>query len=449
MKTIGFCRISNPFQNDWNENRFNTIFEKFCSTMKHTPVKKFFANQTISTENYSDLEKLFTFLENNNGGYLIVIPDATHISLDLEGIARAVIKAEKTHSLFFCLEEDFPDILQNAFLHFDAPGVSRKRSISIKKSMEKRAMEGKSLGKPPFGYQINNEGKFTPNDTEAIIVKKIYSLYVRDDLGLRKIAEHLNAHNLKTKRGNAWNIVSIRDILKNTSYIGTYTRFGLKLTKNHEPVVEASLFREAQDKIRERRSYRGFPDSTPYLLSGLCVCGYCGSRMMGSNRKQAWQRQDGTRVKNSYRYYQCQSRGNRGTCKYHTWPTTKLEDKVLDLITQSSGNGDLQKSMIGEYGDKKAIAAAEDRMKQVVAAEDRFIDSMKKTSKGQSVIARLSLYLDQLDLVRSQAFISVDPKNVNTMVNNWSNHSFAEKQAFLKEYIISITVKDRSVKIHL
>jgi hypothetical protein len=84
-----------------------------------------------------------------------------------------------------------------------------------------------------------------------------------------------------------------------------------------------------------------------------------------------------------------------------------------------------------------------------VSAEDRFINSMKKTAQGQSVIGRLSLYLNQLDLVRSQAFISVDPSDVKSMLTNWSTHSFAEKQTFLKEYITSITVKDRSIKINL
>ena len=449
MKTIGLCRTTKSQEPNWDEEKFNTIFDEFCNTLGHTPVKKIFSNPSISDENYSDLEKLFSFIDETDGGFLIVIPDATHVSFDLEGIARAVIKAEKSRSSFFCLEEDFPDILQNAFLHFDPPGVSRKRSSSIKESMQKRAMEGKSLGKPPFGYEINQESKFVINNEEATIVKKIYSLYVEENLGLRKIAEHLNEHNLLTKKGNAWNIVSIRDILKNTSYMGTYTRFGLRLTRNHEPLIDAGLFREAQDKIRERRRYRGFPDSTPYLLSGLCVCGYCGSRMMGSSRKQAWQRQDGTRVKSSYRYYQCQSRGNRGTCKYHTWPTDKLETKVLELLKTLSDNGELQASMEGVYGSKKASNAAEERLRQVVAAEDRFIDSMKKTAKGQSVIARLSLYLDQLDLVRTQAFISTDPSDVPNMIKNWDKHSFAEKQAFLKEYIDSIRVKDRSVKINL
>ena len=150
--------------------------------MGHSPVKKIFSDPKVSDDNYPELEDLFSFINETDGGYLIIVPDATHVSFDLEGIARAVIKAEKNQSSFFCLEEDFPDILQNAFLHFDAPGVSRKRSSSIKESMQKRAMEGKSLGKPPFGYEINPEGKFVINHDEAKVVEKIYSLYVRNNI---------------------------------------------------------------------------------------------------------------------------------------------------------------------------------------------------------------------------------------------------------------------------
>ena len=171
--------------------------------------------------------------------------------------------------------------------------------------MQARAIEGKSLGKPPFGYTTDSEGKFLPDCIESTILRRIYQLYVNDDLGLRKIVEILNGEGIVTRSGNSWNIVTIRDILRNTSYIGTYTRFGLRLTKNHEPLIETKLFRSAQDKVRERKRYRGFANSLPYLLSGLCICGYCGNGLMGVNRRQTWKRQDGSRVKGNYRYYQC------------------------------------------------------------------------------------------------------------------------------------------------
>jgi len=243
--------------------------------------------------------------------------------------------------------------------------------------------------------------------------------------------------------------VSIRDILKNTFYIGTYTRFGLRLTKNHERIIETELFRAVQDKTRERRSYRGFQKSLPYLLSGLCKCGYCGNQLMGVSRRQSWKRDDGTRMKGDYRYYQCQSKGNKGTCSYHTWRTSKLESKVLHLVKDLEESGELMKSVLGKRGDDKRLEAASKRLKDVEFAEGRFIDFMRKTAKGQSVIGRLTLYLEELELAREQAFISVEPNQIHNFLNSWNSKEFAEKKSFLNEYVNSITVKDRSVRIEL
>ena len=451
MRSIGFCNSYIKSRDDsWNKIDFKTVFQEFCKTLAHQAVEIFITDDVSSREDIIEpFENVFKFVEKEGNGFLVVIPDATHIASDLEGVAKAVIRLQKSKSEFYCLEDDYPDILQNAFAHFDAPGVSIKKSQKIRKSMQIRAMEGKSLGKAPYGYQISNEGTFFKDQEEAKIVRKIFNLYTETDLGLRKIVEQLNNEGIKTRRGNTWNIVSIRDILKNTFYIGTYTRFGLRLTKNHERIIETELFRAVQDKTRERRSYRGFQKSLPYLLSGLCKCGYCGNQLMGVSRKQSWKRDDGTRMKGDYRYYQCQSKGNKGTCSYHTWRTTKLESKVLHLLKDLEKSGELMKSVLGKRGDDKRLEAASKRLKDVELAEGRFIDFMRKTAKGQSVIGRLTLYLEELELARKQAFISVEPNQIHNFLNSWENREFAEKKSFLNEYLNSITVKDRSVRLHL
>ncbi len=451
MRSIGFCNSYIKSRDDsWNKIDFKTVFQEFCKTLAHQAVEIFITDDVSSREDIIEpFENVFKFVEKEGNGFLVVIPDATHIASDLEGVAKAVIRLEKSRSEFYCLEDDYPDILQNAFAHFDAPGVSMKKSQKIRKSMQIRAMEGKSLGKAPYGYQISNEGTFFIDQEEAKIVHKIFNLYTETDLGLRKIVEQLNNEGIKTRRGNTWNIVSIRDILKNTFYIGTYTRFGLRLTKNHERIIETELFRAVQDKTRERRSYRGFQKSLPYLLSGLCKCGYCGNQLMGVSRKQSWKRDDGTRMKGDYRYYQCQSKGNKGTCSYHTWRTTKLESKVLHLLKDLEKSGELMKSVLGKRGDDKRLEAASKRLKDVELAEGRFIDFMRKTAKGQSVIGRLTLYLEELELARKQAFISIEPNQIHNFLNSWENREFAEKKSFLNEYLNSITVKDRSVRLHL
>ena len=74
---------------------------------------------------------------------------------------------------------------------------------------------------------------------------------------------------------------------------------------------------------------------------------------------------------------------------------------------------------------------------------------MRKTASGQSVMKRLKLYLDDLDRSRAEAFISVEPEDVSSLLRNWSDTNFVSQRAFLKEYLDSVTVKDRSVKIHL
>ena len=451
MRSIGFCNSYIQSRDDsWNKIDFKTVFQEFCKTLAHQAVEIFITDDVSSREDIIEpFENVFKFVEREGNGFLVVIPDATHIASDLEGVAKAVIRLDKSRSEFYCLEDDYPDILQNAFVHFDAPGVSMKKSQKIRKSMQIRAMEGKSLGKAPYGYQISNEGTFLIDQEEAKIVRKIFNLYTETNLGLRKIVEQLNNDGIKTRRGNTWNIVSIRDILRNTFYIGTYTRFGLRLTKNHEPIIETELFRDVQDKTRERRIYRGFQKSLPYLLSGLCKCGYCGNHLMGVSRKQSWKRDDGTRMKGEYRYYQCQSKGNKGTCSYHTWRTSKLEDRVLELVRNLEESGELMKSVLGQKGDDKRLVAASKRLKDVELAEGRFIDFMRKTAKGQSVIGRLTLYLEELELARQQAFISVEPNQIHNFLNSWENREFAEKKSFLNEYLNSITVKDRSVRIHL
>ena len=131
-----------------------------------------------------NFRSLMNLLEKDSAGYLIVIPDARHIGSDLESVARNVISVEKTNSSFYCLNDDYPDVLQNALLHINAPGVSVSKSNNIKDGMQSRAMSGKSLGKPPFGYLTNESGEFTITDPEAVVVRQIFEMYVNQDICL-------------------------------------------------------------------------------------------------------------------------------------------------------------------------------------------------------------------------------------------------------------------------
>ena len=446
MRVIGYC--NNLVDSCQEQSAFPSSVGSFSDQYNHQ-INSIVQDEVAPIGASPNFRSLMDLLEEDSAGYLIVIPDARHIGSDLESVARNVISVEKTNSSFYCLNDDYPDVLQNALLHINAPGVSVSKSNNIKDGMQSRAMSGKSLGKPHFGYLTNESGEFTITDPEAVVVRQIFEMYVNQDMGLRKVVHFLNDSNIRTRRGKSWNIVTVRDILKNSSYIGTYQRFGLRLTRNHDPIINTDLFRAAQDKVRERRKYKGFPTLEPYLLSSLCQCGYCGNTMMGVTRKQNWKRQGGERVRNTYRYYLCQSMGNQGTCGYHTWITDILEARVLKMLTSMVRNGKLQESVSGPKGEMKLRLAAENRFTKVVSAEKRFVEFMKKTARGESVVGRLELYLKALDNTREQAFISCTPEEVAALIESWEKQSFTRRQAFLNEYVSLITVKDRSVKISL
>ena len=446
MRVIGYC--NNLVDSCQEQSDFPSSVGSFSDQYNHQ-INSIVQDDVAPIGASPNFRSLLDLVEKDSAGYLIVIPDARHIGSDLESVARNIISVEKANSSFYCLNDDYPDVLQNALIHINAPGVSVSKSNNIKDGMQSRAMSGKSLGNPPFGYLTDESGEFTITDPEAVVVRQIFEMYVNQDMGLRKVVQFLNDSNIRTRRGKSWNIVTVRDILKNSSYIGTYQRFGLRLIRNHDSIVNTDLFRAAQDKVRERRKYKGFPTLEPYLLSSLCQCGYCGNTMMGVTRKQNWKRQSGERVKNTYRYYQCQSKGNQGTCSYHTWTTNKLEARVLKMLTTMVQNGKLEKSVSGQKGEVKLRLAAENRFTKVVSAEKRFVEFMKKTARGESVVGRLELYLQALDNARDQAFISCTPEEVAALIKTWKEQPFTRQQAFLNEYISLITVKDRSVKISL
>ena len=447
MRVIGFCRpLPNESSGTWNEYDFTVTLSNFAEKERHV-IHSIYFDDSANVETHDVFDKLLSDIKSSKSGFLIAVPNSRHLAKELEDAARVAIEVTSIESEIICLDSEYPDFLQNSVTYIPAPGVSMQKSNNIRAAMKQRAISGKALGKPPYGYTIDDYGKFIPNINESKIVQEIFRLYVDEDFGLRRIAQTLNSQDIRSRSGKHWNIVTLRDILKNTNYIGTYSRFGLRLTNNHEPIIQVDLFREAQDKTRSRRKYRSFVKSEPYLLSGLCRCGYCGNTMVGVSTKQSWQSLSGVKSNNHYRYYKCQSKNNQETCGYHTWPSLKLETKVLETIKEQSFSKVLKASMLGEDGEYKRRKAAEIRLLKVANAEKRFVSFFKKTAAGKSVLERLNLYLEELDSSRAQAFMTVDTDEVDKFINSWDSQNFTVKQAFLNEYLKQVLVKDRSVRI--
>ena len=295
--------------------QMESAFIGFCDLKMHQPVATF----RSEGEGMSAYERLREYMSTSGSEFLVVVPDATHLGDDLEAVTRRLLDLDALGAAVACSNEELPDPLQNAVQTIGVSGVSQARSERISESMRARALEGRALGRPSYGYKIGPDGRLVVVPDEVEVVRLMFRLYTEDGLGIRLIAQRLNDQGIRTRRGGAWSLAAVHDLLKNPAYIGTATRFGMR-----------------RPKAQFRRAARPHP----FLLSGLAQCGYCGNRMMGVTRKRSWKRKDGQRARAVYRYYQCQSRSNEGRCSYHTWREPILEDAVLAELRDALGSED-------------------------------------------------------------------------------------------------------------
>lgn len=138
----------------------------------------------------------------------------------------------------------------------------RIRDARIGSKLKGKVPAGKIL----YGYSRNEEGKYQINDEEAQIVKRIFSLYVDERLGMGRVAERLNQDDIPTGGwGKCWSDQRVGFILPHPDYTGN----------EHIPaIIDKQTWRLAQKRI-EMQNRRGHT-KVEWLLQQLVVCGDCG-----------------------------------------------------------------------------------------------------------------------------------------------------------------------------
>src|SRR5690606_12437924 len=106
------------------------------------------------------------------------------------------------------------------------------------------------------GYRVA-ERHLRVEPEEAKVVREIFRRYLDEGEGVRVIARHLNEAGIRTRRGGAWSMVSVRGVLRNPVYIGTYSRLGVVVGTEHEAIVTRGRFYAAQDLLADRRTSGG------------------------------------------------------------------------------------------------------------------------------------------------------------------------------------------------
>ena len=175
---------------------------------------------------------------------------------------------------------------------------SRSISENVTWGQRKRFADGKAT--VPFGrflgYDRGENGEFIVNEAEAVIVRKIYSLFL-DGYSPFSIAKHLTAEGIPTPGGKKnWSDTTVKSILQNEKYKGDallqkgYTVDFLTKKKkanegeipqyyveqSHPPVVSPAIYDMVQQELAKRKKGEGRHSGVSIFASRI-KCGQCSS----------------------------------------------------------------------------------------------------------------------------------------------------------------------------
>lgn len=210
---------------------------------------------------------------------------------------------------------------------------SANLALEVKKGLKENALNGRHTGGTvAFGFSINEEGKYIPNES-AEIVKRIFREYAAE-IPKTEICERLNREGIKNGRGNTFNVRSLYDMLRNEKYIGNYIytlgNETIRLDGIIQPIIDRDLWVRVQKLCNQPVKARMRHQKARYFLTGKIVCGICGASFCGAGSK---------RMRNGdlYYYYKCngKTKHKNGCCNpslNKLWFETKVLRAVVNAV---------------------------------------------------------------------------------------------------------------------
>jgi site-specific DNA recombinase len=273
-------------------------------------------------------------------------------------------------------------------------------------------------------------------------VQRIFEMYVRENLGLKAIAERLNAEGIPSPRdgnwsertGRGWGIATLQSILKNRLYTGEMVwnrratgRFHsvrgreaaerprrefekvkvnspsdlIVVPNAHPAIIDQATFDEAQRLMAERGRKHvaggvlrfGRAKNSPYLLSGVMKCARCGHAFQGYSSHSRKHRKTGEKILT--RYYACGGYVNKGNavCERTLVSMKQVEGYVLERMNlrvrellADGGKRKLRDAIAKELRScgpdpKEERRRTEARLKSIDADINRLLDSLTPVNK--------------------------------------------------------------------
>lgn len=225
-------------------------------------------------------------------------------------------------------KEAIPDgpegILLEAVLEGSAEYYSENLAQNVKRGLRFNAEQCLSNGRIPYGYCKGPDGHFAILESEAAIVREIFSRYAAGETKARIVAD-MKKRGVPTRRGGQWRDCTVRVILLNEVYTGVYHFGDVRVEGGVPRLVDDETWKEAQKRLNAVKGTR--VKSPYYLLTGKVKCGLCGGPLVGTIGT--------SRGGQKYYYYECRNHRNEKTCVKRAVRRELLEERVVTAVSDA------------------------------------------------------------------------------------------------------------------
>jgi len=337
--------------------------------------------------------------------------------------AHQAILLEEFHKhgcqVIFLNQDGLPDSPEtNMLLQMQGMFAEYEREKILERTRRGRrysASQGKVnvFGRAPYGYRYfrktaQQDARWEVDPTESAHVRLMFQLVGEQGHTLAQVCRELKQRGVTTRQGKAtWDAATIRGILRNPAYHGE-ARYGKerlsprksgRRAKRGDPavprqakvakaapleeqipiavpsIVSKTLFDEVGKRMDENRQrQRERQNGAKYLLSGLLICGECGSaycsRRQGSG-KHFYYRCIGT---DKYR------RNNQAICRNPSVKGAALESVVWTDLCNCLRDPDrlrkeIERRRLEPSSSEQSLAAQQSRVQLLQQRLNRLIDA--------------------------------------------------------------------------
>ena len=300
------------------------------------------------------------------------------------------------------ITDDASGVLMESVLEGMAEYFSAELSQKVKRGMTLTAEKCEFTGSGvPLGYKIIDK-KFTVNEEEAPIVKRIFEMYLAGKT-MVDIIRYLNENGLKTSYGNSYNKSSIRRILTNRKYLGIYIYRDIEIPGGVPQIIDEVTFEQAQMLLEKNKKApaRAKAAEENYLLTTRLFCGHCSCAMTGMSGK--------SKTGKIHQYYACVAQRRHDSCEKKAVQKAYIEDAVVEGVMSVLTDGYINEiaQKIADLSVKECNTDTIKRLKKLLKENEEATANLIKAIETGKAVDVLSAQIEKRQSERADLEIQL------------------------------------------